>query len=512
MLGFFDENIVVEGWFAPEAQAIAWFDANFLDQVSLSSGYFGFNSVGGAGGGSTDNYGDTQYVGTKFTAPNLSGSIDFIEVEIGDTYGGGFNQFTVFLFSVDAFGKPDTLLATGSSASLSNVFGFQACNIAYNFSPNEELVAKVWADVTYTLSYDAGATDQSTEKYFYTYPTVESPETSTNQNLWAREYAIRIHYTTSGGGGSVLTESLADSLTLSDSNTSSFTKRLADAITLNDSLSKAIAFNRADSITLNDSLTKALTVLFGDTMNLADAVSAIKAITQSVSDTFTLNDAIAKALNYRISDSLTLNDALVQSLVKRINDAFNLGDNLTKSVSKIIADTISLSDTATKSVNIKLADSFTISDAITAYLARLVQVSDSVTLADANVKALNLVIADQISIADAYTKDFYIGFTDTIGLTESQKRSINVLIADVVTINEELTRAAQLRLDDNITLSDDLLIVLGQLFYSILKRYDAQSGLWKKAKLQIYLDGAWVDVPLMLRKDNSWKAIDTTGE
>lgn len=506
MLGFFDENIVPEAWFAPEVQTLGWFDILLLDILSIGSGFFGKLTSGGT----PENYGDTQYVGCKFTAPNLSGSIDYVDIDIADTYGGGFNQFNVFIFSVDGSGLPDVLVATGSTASLSNVQGYQRCDIAYNFSPNEELIIKVWANITYTLTYDAGATNQATEKYFYTYPTVESPETGTNQNIFSREYAMRAHYTTAGG--SVLTESLADSVTLSDSNSISFVKRLADSLTLNDAFTKAISFSRSDSMTLNDALSKTLTIRFGDTMTLSDAQTVVKAITQSIADSVTLNDALSKAINYKLTDSATISDALAKSIVKRIVDAFNLGDNTTKSISKIIADAISLSDATSKSMSIKLADAYTVSDGISAYLAKLVSLSDSVTLADARVMALNLVINDQLSINDAVSKNANIHLTDTIGLTESQKRSVQLLINDVITLNDGLNRAALLRIEDQIALSDDLLIVLGQLFYSILKRYDSQSGLWKKAKLQMYLDGAWVDMPLMLRKDNQWKAIDTTGE
>jgi len=37
MLGFFDENIVVEGWFAPEVQPLGWFDSILLDTSIVGS-------------------------------------------------------------------------------------------------------------------------------------------------------------------------------------------------------------------------------------------------------------------------------------------------------------------------------------------------------------------------------------------------------------------------------------------------------------------------------------------
>ena len=55
----------------------------------------GKNSIGG----SSDNWNDDQYLGTKFTA-GQTGILQSVTAYIADAYAGGFDTFSVAIYSV----------------------------------------------------------------------------------------------------------------------------------------------------------------------------------------------------------------------------------------------------------------------------------------------------------------------------------------------------------------------------------------------------------------------------
>ena len=145
-------------------------------------------------GATTENRSDIEYVGTKFT-PATSGTINQINAYIADTYGGGFNDFSVAIYSVTA-GLPDVLLASVGGISLSNILSWQTIPITLAITAGTEYFLCVWGSLTYTLAYDIGALNQSFDKYFVSYNTWDSPFSGTNYNQYTREYSIYADYTT----------------------------------------------------------------------------------------------------------------------------------------------------------------------------------------------------------------------------------------------------------------------------------------------------------------------------
>ena len=197
MLGFFDENSVKEGWFSPEIQSLGWFDSILLDTVASGSGTIGKTSIGGT----QDFYTNGSFFGTKFTA-GVTGSVTQLNAYIADAYGGGFNDWSAAIYSVTS-GLPNTLLASASGASLSNVLGWQSIPISLSVTSGVEYYLCVWGSVTIECYYDAGATNQSFDRYFVTYNTWDSPFSGTNYNQTSKEYSINVDVTTSGSGYSL---------------------------------------------------------------------------------------------------------------------------------------------------------------------------------------------------------------------------------------------------------------------------------------------------------------------
>ena len=148
-------------------------------------------------GGTTDNWNNDQYIGTRFTAP-VSGIISTIWVYVADAYGGGFNTFSTSVYAVTS-SLPSTLLSTGSGAPLSNTLGWQSCSITpMSVVAGTEYYLNVWGEVAITVAYDAGSTNQMYDRYFVTYNAWDSPFSGTNYNQSSRQYSIYADIVSSG--------------------------------------------------------------------------------------------------------------------------------------------------------------------------------------------------------------------------------------------------------------------------------------------------------------------------
>ena len=155
----------------------------------------GYNPV--SGGGTSENWTNGEYVGAYFTA-SVSGTISSIWVYCADAFGGGFNSFSVSVYSRSG-GLPTTLLSTGSGAPLSNTLGWQQCSITpMSVVAGTDYYLNVWGQVTITVTHDAGSTNQSYDHYFVTYNSWDSPFSGVNYNLTSKNMAIYADIVSSG--------------------------------------------------------------------------------------------------------------------------------------------------------------------------------------------------------------------------------------------------------------------------------------------------------------------------
>jgi hypothetical protein len=104
-----------------------------------------------------------------------------------------------------------------------------------------------------------------------------------------------------GGGPSNWTQSISDSITLSDDLVKSVGQTKADTITLSDSQSKSAGIYLSDSISISDSIAKALGLGESDTITLQDLISV---------------PGSAVAYSFTLSDSIELSDTTVEVLVQ----------------------------------------------------------------------------------------------------------------------------------------------------------------------------------------------------
>ena len=108
-------------------------------------------------------------------------------------------------------------------------------------------------------------------------------------------------------------------LALAGAGSSNWTQSISDSITLSDDLVKSARQTKADTITLSDSQSKSAGIYLSDSMSISDSIA--KALGLGESDTITLSDLIsvpgsAVAYSFTLSDSIGLSDTSVEVLVE----------------------------------------------------------------------------------------------------------------------------------------------------------------------------------------------------
>lgn len=125
-----------------------------------------------------------------------------------------------------------------------------------------------------------------------------------------------------------------------------YTQSLSDTITLSDAKVLGIGLIKADTITLSDSLSRVWTAFL------------------SLSDTVTLSDAIANAISLVKADIVSMSDAIANAVGKLLSDTISLSDAIANAIGKVVSDTITMTDSAIKSIGKFLSDTFSLSDTI----------------------------------------------------------------------------------------------------------------------------------------------------
>ncbi len=325
------------------------------------------------------------------------------------------------------------------------------------------------------LQIDSGNVGILSYKLYNTIQTgisITTNGTTTSYSKRTLAVALKVN---AGGGGS-LTQSLSDSVTMSDSITDKqieITK--TDIVTLSDANSKDVQTNAADSVSLSDAISNEANIQPSDSITLSDSISEkqivvnktdsvtlsdanIKDVQTYAADSVSLNDVISKDANLLQADLVTLTDASSKDIQTNAADSVLLSDATSKDIQTTKFDTIILSDGITKEAGLNLADSITLSDSILKDFAKYID--EIVTLTDVLTAdyGLSLILSDSLSLADAITsKNIALNVADTIILSDNLAKGIEKALADIVTLTDAQVKAYELLLNEAITLSDSLI-------------------------------------------------------
>ena len=126
------------------------------------------------------------------------------------------------------------------------------------------------------------------------------------------------------------------------------TQTLTETLTLSDTLVKQPRKVLTESITLTDILLKRIQKVFSETLSLTDLLSAFKTKVITLLETITLTDVLVKMPGKVLSETITLTDSLNRSISFLLLETLNLVDSVNKKILKTaFLETITLSDVLT---------------------------------------------------------------------------------------------------------------------------------------------------------------------
>jgi len=207
MLGFFDKNIVKEGWFAPEIQPLGWFDVVLLDTVSGGSTYeLGQSTIGAT---PLSGITDSTTLGSRYTA-SQSGTISSIKVytNIGASGTAGLR---VAIFSNGGGDTIGSLIASSIEVSVTNTSPqWIDVPISASVTGGNDYWLFAWGDASgfssdFTYYADANSDPNSIVISFgNSYPTWSTVGDGIDENYDLANMSIYAVVTVAGGGSGAI--------------------------------------------------------------------------------------------------------------------------------------------------------------------------------------------------------------------------------------------------------------------------------------------------------------------
>jgi hypothetical protein len=182
-----------------------------------------------------------------------------------------------------------------------------------------------------------------------------------------------------------------------------FTQTLTDSITLTDTLTKRPAKVYTEILTLTDTVTKAITKVFAEVLTLSDVLTAFKTKVITLLETITISDTFTRTTSKVLSEVVTVTDSVAKKLSRTLTESFTLSDIVTALKVAVITltETITISDSLTKLPQKVLAEALTMSDTVSKAIQRTL--TETVTMTDTVVKRISKFFTETISISDVLT-------------------------------------------------------------------------------------------------------------
>lgn len=225
-----------------------------------------------------------------------------------------------------------------------------------------------------------------------------------------RRRAVILPYALDTGGGSALTVTLSELLSLTEAKAFGASKGLTESVPLTDARSLGIARNLPEVLTLTDvralgiarvlseSLALTDTRRFGlerrlsEALSLTDSVSASLflglALTLNLSEALTYTESLARGIGKGLAESWALTDSGSRGLGKKLSESIPLSDAQALGIARVLAEALNLTDTRSLGQVLRLAESLSLSDALIALLGHSLAVTLTETLSLADQAAL----------------------------------------------------------------------------------------------------------------------------
>ena len=229
---------------------------------------------------------------------------------------------------------------------------------------------------------------------------------------------------------------------------SNITESVTDSISLSDSILLSVGYLFSDTVSLSDSPTVGPGYLFSDSVSLSDAAKDLVGLFVGANDQIGISDFVVlrktphlppppgpisdrgDASNPDVGDSLTLADSIqvFSPYSVALADSLSFSDSIGTSQTNF-TDSLSLSDSISIGIGIIVSDGLTFSDAAAAtlsntFLALTVSVADSLSLFDSQQHASSV----GVHVGDSLTFQDSAGVVLISNTTDYLRRYLNDVI------------------------------------------------------------------------------------
>lgn len=259
----------------------------------------------------------------------------------------------------------------------------------------------------------------------------------------------------------------ADSMSIADSLINDVGKSRVDTVTIADDFTRVVDFDRtlSDLVSILDSLSNGIGKPLTDALSIADSINVVRFLNVILNDTMTIGDALSKGIELSKSDTITLADSLVKYLGLGKADSISIADSLSKAFSNSQADLMGITDSPVKSVSIIQADLMAIADIFDRVVGFTRSLSESLSINENISKAVDKVKSDTVIITDSFFRvvSWTRSLSDSLGITDSLIKSFGAVNSEIVAINESITKAFGKVKADTLAITDSLVAVLTAL-------------------------------------------------
>lgn len=188
----------------------------------------------------------------------------------------------------------------------------------------------------------------------------------------------------------------------SPASANNYTQTLSDTVTLTDTVLKQAGKALSDTTTITDAIVKQAIKVITETITHTDTV--IRAMGRTLTDTVTISDTVLKQDGRTLLETVTHTDALVRTPGKVLTETVTYTDTIVRQIARTLTETITYTDTVLKQMMRALSETITYTDALTANKVTIKTLSETVTYTDVLTRIPGKVLTETATITDAILK------------------------------------------------------------------------------------------------------------
>ena len=315
---------------------------------------------------------------------------------------------------------------------------------------------------------------------------------STSRN-WA---AIVVTYKAAPTGNQ-FTQTINETLTISDTRFIQTNKNFFETIVLSGILFKNTSRLFSEVITIVDSIFNQTLKTFSEivsvvdsvatqiikTLNLSEILSLIESfITQSVfyrtfTETINIIDSLIRRTGKFFQETISVVDSILAQIVfnKIFSETISIVDNLSKQAIKTFNEVVSIGDLIIRNISRTLSDGIYLVDSVTNKIFKSITLNEIINVVDNFRKMMQKTFSEVISLADNLIKQFSFSriFTETISVVDSLGNILNRVFSETLNIIDSTVNLLSKSLVETINIVDSIIKNIGKGFEEIISIVDS---------------------------------------